>query len=81
MEDKLMTELISRFKEMEAEEGIFKVSLNAGFAFADVSFVGPSVTITYKECAIVRTQKVAKELEEAIWQLRDRVNDQCLIPD
>lgn len=42
-----MTKLISKLKAMEDEIGILAVSLNAGFGLADVTFVGPSVTVTH----------------------------------
>ena len=42
-----MTKLISKLKAMEDEIGILAVSLNAGFGLADVTFVGPLVTVTH----------------------------------
>ena len=36
-----MTKLIPKLKEMEDENGILAVSLNAGFGLADVPFMGP----------------------------------------
>jgi microcystin degradation protein MlrC len=76
-----MTNLIPRLKEMEAEDGIFAVSLNAGFALADVPFVGPSVTVSYAEKTEQRAIEIANELEEVIWQSRDRVNNDYLTPE
>ena len=76
-----MTDLIPRLKEMEAEDGIFAVSLNAGFALADVPFVGPSVTVSYAEKTEQRAIEIANELEEVIWQSRDRVNNDYLTPE
>ena len=75
-----MTNLIPRLKEMESEDGIFAVSLNAGFALADVPFVGPSVTVSYDEKTERRAIEIVNELEEAIWQSRDRVNNEYLTP-
>ena len=76
-----MTDLIPRLKEMEAEDGIFAVSLNAGFALADIPCVGPSVTVSYVENAEGRAIEIANELVEAFWQSRDQVNNQYLTPE
>ena len=76
-----MTDLIPRFQEMGAEEGIFAVSLNAGSALADIPCVGPSVTVNYVENAEGRALEIANELVEAIWQSRDQVNNQYLTPE
>ena len=75
-----MTKLIPKLKEMEDENGILAVSLNAGFGLADVPFVGPSVTVTYEESALKRAEEIARELEEEIWDSKDQVKNQYLTP-
>ena len=75
-----ITKQIPKLKAMEDETGILAASLNAGFGLADVPFVGPSVTVTYKESVFKRAEEIARELEEEIWDSRDQVKNQYLTP-
>ena len=61
-----MTELIPKLKAMEDENGIIAVCLNVGFSLADVTFVGPSVTVTHDVSQSKRAEEIAIELEKEI---------------
>jgi microcystin degradation protein MlrC len=57
----------------EAEDGILAVSINAGFAEADASILGPTVLVTYdaaKAGTEIRAAAIAEGLAGRIWDNR-----------
>lgn len=57
----------------EAEDGILAVSINAGFAEADTTILGPTVLVTYdslKAPAAVRAGEIAEAIADRIWDNR-----------
>jgi microcystin degradation protein MlrC len=68
-----MVEAYARARAEEAEPGILSVSLNAGFAEADIHDAGPSVLVTYDHTipgAEARAAAIADAHALAIWQAR-----------
>jgi microcystin degradation protein MlrC len=76
-----MVGLLDEVHRLEAEEGIHAVSLNAGFALADIACVGPSVTVTFDAAAQARANEIADRLAAAIWASRDTVTNRYLTPE
>jgi len=65
-----MSRLIQKAERMkEAERGVLAVSICAGFPWADIPEVGPSVTIT-GDGQNPRFQEIAEELMENVWNTR-----------
>ncbi|WP_237154744.1 M81 family metallopeptidase [Oryzibacter oryziterrae] len=57
----------------EHEAGILAVSINAGFAEADTSILGPTVLVTYDEAvkgAAARAGEITEAIADRIWQGR-----------
>jgi microcystin degradation protein MlrC len=75
-----MVGLLDEVRRFEAEEGIHAVSLNAGFALADIACVGPSVTVTFDRAAEACAHEIADRLAAAIWASRDTVTNRYLTP-
>jgi microcystin degradation protein MlrC len=75
-----MVGLLDEARGYQAEEGIHAVSLNAGFALADIACVGPSVTVTFDAAAQARATAIADRLAAAIWASRDVVTNRYLTP-
>lgn len=75
-----MVGLLERVRGFEAEEGIHAVSLNAGFALADIARVGPSVTVTFDAAAQARANAIADEMAAEIWASRDTITNRYLTP-
>ena len=68
-----MVEAYARARNEEAEKGILSVSLNAGFAEADIRDAGPSVLVTFDratEGAAARASAIADAHACAIWEAR-----------
>ena len=72
-----MQNLLDKAARFESEPGCLYVSINAGFPHADVSVVGPSVTIT-SDGTGERFQQMAEELLDDIWETRHVVNNTYL---
>ena len=73
--------LYARAAAHEAEPGILAVSINAGFAEADIAEVGPTVLVTYDAALpeAARARAIAEELADSIWDERGSVVEQ--LPD
>lgn len=68
----------------EAEPGILAVSVNAGFAEADTTIVGPTVLVTHDravEGAAARATQIASDLADQIWNGRHSVANEFLTVD
>lgn len=75
--------LYTRAKQHESEPGILAVSINAGFAEADILEAGPTVLVSYDQnipAAAARAQAIAKTLADTIWAQRDSVSNTFLTP-
>jgi len=65
-----MLDWLAQARAMEAgDPQVFAVSLNAGFAHADIPEVGPSVLVTC-EGDLPRHQAFAEQLADAMWEAR-----------
>jgi microcystin degradation protein MlrC len=76
-----MTELIARGEELERAGKALAVSICAGFPLADISDVGPSVTVTVdmtRGDARPRGQQIAEEFMDHAWATRDYDSIQML---
>lgn len=72
--------LYQRAAAHEAEAGILAVSINAGFAEADILEAGPTVLVTYDESAAPCAQQIAQGLAQTIWDQRGAVANDFLTP-
>ncbi len=75
--------LYTRAKQHESEPGILAVSINAGFAEADILEAGPTVLVSYDQnipTAAARAQAIAENLADTIWAQRDSVSNTFLTP-
>ena len=75
--------LYTRATQHESEPGILAVSINAGFAEADILEAGPTVLVSYDQTiptAGPRAQAIAKALADTIWAQRDSVSNDFLSP-
>ncbi len=64
----------------EEEPGILAVSVNAGFAEADIQEAGPTVLVTCDEGAEQRAGQIAAGLAQTIWEQRGTVSNDFLSP-
>lgn len=67
-----MTDRISSARNYEAEDNVFAVSVNAGFASADISEVGPTVLVT-GQGDVTAHRQFAETIADDIWDRRDAV--------
>ncbi|ESX29586.1 Microcystin LR degradation protein MlrC [Mesorhizobium sp. LSHC440B00] len=67
-----MVDRIAKSIAYEKEPGVFAVSINAGFAEADIREIGPTVTITY-EGNEAKHRAFAEAIADDIWQKRFEV--------
>ncbi|SEN85579.1 Microcystin degradation protein MlrC, contains DUF1485 domain [Gemmobacter aquatilis] len=75
--------LYARARAHEAEPGILAVSVNAGFAEADILEAGPTVLVTHDASvpgAALRARGIAESLADTIWDQRDSVSNDFLTP-
>jgi microcystin degradation protein MlrC len=63
---------LARARAYEQEDGVFAVSINAGFFRADIAEVGPTV-IVVAQGDLARHQAFAHALADDIWEARDAV--------
>lgn len=76
-----MLERIEQAHAYEAEEDVFAVSINAGFASADISEVGPTVLVTGQGDFDVH-QRFAQSIADDIWDKRHEVlNRYCSVEE
>ncbi|MFT7523155.1 MAG: microcystin degradation protein MlrC, partial [Candidatus Paceibacteria bacterium] len=62
----------TKARAYETQRDIFAISINGGFASADISEVGPTVLVTYQG-EVARPLKIANELADDIWGQRHQV--------
>lgn len=75
-----MLDLLAKAEAFEREPGCLCVSINAGFSYADIFDIGPTVTVT-GDGRSTRYQEMADELMADIWTSRDVVNNVFLSVD
>ena len=76
--------LYDRARFHEEEAGILAVSINAGFAEADIEDAGPTVLVTYdldEPGAADRAESIASGLADTIWAQRGQVSNEFLTTD
>ncbi len=74
-----MVELECRARAFEREPGIHVVSVQAGFAWSDVPFAGPSVVVSHAPEAKASAEAIVDELCTYIWETRE-VTTVSLLP-
>lgn len=75
--------LYARARAHESEPGILAVSVNAGFAEADILEAGPTVLVTHDTAipgAAERARAIAEALASTIWEQRGQVSNAFLTP-
>ncbi|MCC7276632.1 MAG: M81 family metallopeptidase [Alphaproteobacteria bacterium] len=65
-----MLDVLARARAMEAEPGVLSVSVNAGFAKADILDAGPTATVT-GDGDDPRWRAMAEELMDMVWATRN----------
>lgn len=73
-----MAGLLRHAREAESRPGVLSVSVMAGFPYADVPEMGPSVIVVADERA--RAKAVADELAAAMWAVREQLYVPCPEP-
>jgi microcystin degradation protein MlrC len=71
-----MRSLMASARKAEARPGVLSVSLMAGFPYADVPSMGPSVIVVADGDRHLASE-VADELSDAMWSIRDRLFVEC----
>lgn len=75
-----MKSLMADAREWERRPGVLSVSVMAGFPYADVPEMGPSViAVADGDPALAR--EVAEALGGRMWEIRDRLLVRCLSPE
>ena len=73
-----MQSLMQRAIDLEAQEGILACSIAAGYQYADVPYMGPSIVVI-ADADEELAQREAQRLEQAMWALREQLKPQ--VPD
>ena len=68
-----MSEMLERARQLEADPQTLSVSINAGFAYADMPQTGPNVVVV-SDGGQVRHTEMARALVGEIWESRHRVS-------
>ncbi len=71
---------LERARAYEKENGVFAVSINAGFSRVDITEVGPTV-IVVAEGDLARHQAFAQILADDIWEQRDHIMNRFMAVD
>jgi microcystin degradation protein MlrC len=74
-----MRSLMQRAREVERRPGMLSVSIMAGFPYADVPWMGPSV-LAVADGDMARATATAEELGAAMWALRNDLYVACPEP-
>ena len=67
----LMLDLLAKADAFEGEPGIYVVSIQAGFTWADIPYTGPSVAVSHEPGAEARARAIAQELIDEMWHRRE----------
>lgn len=65
-----MAGLLTRSRELEAEDGVLDVSILEGFPYADVPFLGMSVLVTHRD-GTEAAAGVARRMAAEVWEARE----------
>ncbi|MFT5089965.1 MAG: microcystin degradation protein MlrC [Candidatus Latescibacterota bacterium] len=74
-----MQSLMQAAIDMEAQEGILACSIAAGYQYADVPHMGPSIVVIADGDEAL-AQRAAQRLEEAMWAVREDLKPQVATP-
>ena len=74
-----MQPLMQKAIELEGQEGILACSIAAGYQYADVPHMGPSVVVI-TDGDEERAQREARTIEQAIWDVREQLKPQVANP-
>ena len=74
-----MQPLMELTTELEAQEGILACSIAAGYQYADVPHMGPSVVVI-ADGDRARAEREANEIGQAIWAVREQLKPQVANP-
>lgn len=66
-----MKEIIGRAGELERAEQVLDVTVHAGYAYSDVPHLGMGVSVTGRSDQAGAVERIADEMAELIWQLRE----------
>ncbi len=75
-----MTELMQMAREMEKQPGLLSISIIAGFTYADVPHLGPSV-IAVADGDAEKATAAAQAIADAMWKLRAELHVACPTPE
>jgi microcystin degradation protein MlrC len=78
-----MVELLARAARHMREPGILVVNVQAGFPWADIRDVGPSVAVTYDEAvggAAAHAAQIAEQMMAFVWETRHEKSVTLLSP-
>lgn len=79
-----MLEALARAAEAEGRPGIVTTAVCAGFSSADISFMGPSVAVSY-DSGVAGAEATAREIAESLmdfcWETRTHQGNTYLTPD
>lgn len=75
-----MISLMNLARKVERRPGMLSVSIMAGFPYADVPAMGPSI-IAVADGDKARAQAAADELAEAMWNVRNELFVPCPLPE
>jgi microcystin degradation protein MlrC len=79
-----MVELLARADRHMREPGILVVNVQAGFPWADIRDVGPSIAVTYDENidgADARAAAIAEQMMRFVWETRHEKSVALLSPE
>jgi microcystin degradation protein MlrC len=74
-----MKGLMKRARDIEKRPGVLSISLMAGFPYADVPEMGPSV-IAVTDANADQAAKIANELSDEMWAVREQLYVPCPEP-
>ena len=74
-----MQPLMQKAIELEGQEGILACSIAAGYQYADVPHMGPSVVVI-TDGDEERARREARTIEQAIWDVREELKPQVANP-
>jgi microcystin degradation protein MlrC len=70
----IMRDLLTRADTYEKEPGIDVVSIQVGFTWSDIPYVGPSIAVSHEPDAEARAKEIAHLLIDEIWRRRDETS-------
>lgn len=71
-----MTDLMAMARKLESQPGILSVNVMAGFPYADVPWMGPSV-IAVADGDAAKAKQAAEQVAAEMWNVRERLYVAC----